>query len=85
VHGQQSRLPKRFPVGATYVVEGHSGHDGRFRVFLRYVQLPNGTLICLASEFRPSRVSARDRALKSGSLEVFFSSCIANDIVESEL
>ena len=42
------RLPKSFPIGTTYVVEGHvvEGHGdeagGRFQVFSRYVVLPGG-------------------------------------------
>jgi hypothetical protein len=44
---QVSRLPKRFPVGTTYVVEGRGGEDGNLRVFSRYVVLPNGQRINL--------------------------------------
>jgi hypothetical protein len=45
-----SRLPKRFPVGTTYVVEGCSGEDGNLRVFSRYVVLPNGQRINLGAD-----------------------------------
>jgi len=38
-------LPKRFPVGARYVVEGRGGEDGHLRVFSRYVVLPGGQRI----------------------------------------
>jgi hypothetical protein len=38
-------LPKRFPVGARYVVEGRGGKDGHFLVFSRYVVLPDGRRI----------------------------------------
>jgi hypothetical protein len=48
---QQSRLPKRFPVGTTYVVEGRGGEDGHLRVFSRYVVLPNGERINLEADF----------------------------------
>ena len=40
-----SRLPRRFPVGATYVVEGYGGDEGNFRVIARYVVLPGGRRI----------------------------------------
>ena len=29
-----SRLPRRFPVGAKYVVEGYGGEEGKLRVTL---------------------------------------------------
>ena len=45
-----SRLPKRFPVGTTYVVEGCGGEDGNLRVFLRYVLLPDGKRINLGAD-----------------------------------
>jgi hypothetical protein len=45
-----SRLPKRFPVGTTYVVEGHGGEDGHLRVFSRYVVLPDGQRINLGAD-----------------------------------
>jgi hypothetical protein len=41
----QNRLPHRFPVGATYVVEGFGGEDGVLRVVARYVVLPGGRRI----------------------------------------
>jgi hypothetical protein len=49
------RLPKSFPIGTTYVVEGHvvEGHGdeagGRFQVFSRYVVLPGGQRINIGS------------------------------------
>ena len=44
-----NRLPKRFPVGTTYVLEGRGGENGDLRVFSRYVVLPGGQRINLAS------------------------------------
>jgi hypothetical protein len=41
----QSRLPRRFPVGARYVVEGYGGEEGALRVIARYVVLPGGRRI----------------------------------------
>ena len=39
------RLPWRLPVGATYVVEGYGGGEGKLRVIARYLLLPDGTRI----------------------------------------
>ena len=46
-----NRLPKRFPIGTTYVVEGRGGDEGHLRVFSRYVVLPGGRRINLADDF----------------------------------
>ncbi len=58
---QTSRLPKRFPVGTTYVVEGHGGEDGNLRVFSRYVVLPNGQRINLGADLGSSAPSRARR------------------------
>ena len=42
---KSSRLPKRFPVGAAYVVEGRAGARGQLLVSSRYVVLPGGRRI----------------------------------------
>jgi len=47
---QSSPLPKRFPVGARYVVEGRGGEDGHLRVFSRYIVLPGGQRINIPSD-----------------------------------
>jgi hypothetical protein len=47
---QASPLPKRFPVGARYVVEGRGGEDGHLRVFSRYIVLPGGQRINVPSD-----------------------------------
>jgi hypothetical protein len=47
---QPSRLPKRFPVGTTYVVEGRSGEDGHLSVSSRYVVLPGGRRINIPAD-----------------------------------
>ena len=55
-------LPKRFPVGARYVVEGRGGEDGHLRVFSRYVVLPGGQRINIPSDlskFGAMSVNAR--------------------------
>ena len=63
---KRSHLPKRFPVGTTYVVEGHGGENGQLRVYSRYVVLPGGERINLAadlagavSQYRRSRGQRR--------------------------
>src|SRR5277367_5067573 len=40
-----SGLPRRFPVGAKYVVEGSRGEVENMRVIARYVLLPDGRRI----------------------------------------
>lgn len=57
-----SRLPKRFPVGTTYVVEGRGGEDGNLRVFSRYVVLPDGRRINLGADSVGSAPSRARRA-----------------------
>ena len=47
---QSTPLPKRFPVGARYVVEGRGGEDGDLRVFSRYIVLPGGQRINVPSD-----------------------------------
>ncbi len=37
-----SRLPKRFPVGSKYVIEGRGGGEGQLQVYSRYVEFPDG-------------------------------------------
>jgi len=49
IKGLPKALPHRFPVGATYVVEGSSGKDD-FRVISRYVVLPGGRRIDVPSD-----------------------------------
>jgi hypothetical protein len=39
-----NRLPKSFPVGTTYVVEGQGGEHGQLLVSSRYVVLPGGRI-----------------------------------------
>src|SRR5580704_15164639 len=47
---QSNPLPKRFPIGARYVVEGRGGEDGHLRVVSRYVVLPGGQRINIPSD-----------------------------------
>lgn len=63
------RLPSRFPVGATYVVEGSGGEDGNLRVTSRYVVLPGGRRVGISAVFdRP--VSARSTARRDDPLSL---------------
>jgi hypothetical protein len=52
-NGLPKHLPRRFPVGATYVVEGYGGEDGDLRVISRYVVLPGGCRINVPGAVRP--------------------------------
>jgi hypothetical protein len=65
---KRTRLPKRFPVGTTYVVEGRGGENGDLRVYSRYVVLPSGERINLGGDFArpaPPRVDRRARSRSS--------------------
>ncbi len=58
------RLPKRFPVGTRYVLEGVPGKEGQLQVISRMLVLPNGTRFDLtheSSRTRPRRSGARRR------------------------
>ena len=63
-----SRLPRRFPVGATYVVEGYGGDEWELRVIARYVVLPGGRRINVPSDL--SRHRRRRAPGLSGGLAV---------------
>ena len=71
---RSSKLPKQFPVGTTYVVEGRGGEAGDLRVFSRYVVLPGGRRINLTddSATNPVRASSprRRRPARAGSRTV---------------
>jgi hypothetical protein len=63
-----TRLPRRFPVGATYVVEGYSEKRGNLRVVARYVVLPDGHRINVPgdiSRLAPVRALALRRPTNS--------------------
>lgn len=64
-----SRLPKRFPVGTTYVVEGRGGEDGQLRVFSRYVVLPGGQRINVTNDFGGTASSRSRGRSRSGGAE----------------
>jgi len=53
------RLPRRFPVGATYVVEGYGTQESGLRVIARYVVLPGGRRINVPADLSRSAVPPR--------------------------
>src|ERR1700675_1999861 len=65
VDRQSSPLPKRFPVGARYVVEGRGGEDGHLRVFSRYVVLPGGQRINVPCELSKLGAKFGARSVKA--------------------
>ena len=60
-----SRLPRRFPVGAKYVVEGSGGEEGNLRVIASYVVLPGGRRINVPADLSQP-ASPRARAFRRG-------------------
>jgi hypothetical protein len=48
---RSSRVPRRLPIGAKYVVEGYGGEEGNLRVISRYVVLPGGNRINVPADF----------------------------------
>jgi hypothetical protein len=61
---KQGRLPKRFPVGTTYVVEGRGDPEGHLCVFSRYVVLPGGERINLGADLSVA-ATPRNRRIRS--------------------
>jgi len=67
VSRKRARLPKQFPVGTTYVVEGRGGEDGRLRVYSRYLVLPSGERINLGGDSARPAVARADRRTRNHS------------------
>lgn len=67
-------LPKKFPIGTTYVVEGRGGEAGALQVYSRYVVLPGGKRINLVDNSKPKAARAatprtrRSSRARTGSL-----------------
>jgi hypothetical protein len=60
-------LPKSFPVGAVYVVEGSGGDYGQLDVSARYVIMPGGKRIDVTAKPREAAsVRRRLRLVSSG-------------------
>lgn len=64
-------LPKKFPIGTTYVVEGRGGEAGALQVYSRYVVLPGGQRINLGDDAKATPAASprmrRPRGARSGS------------------
>ncbi len=58
------RLPRRFPVGATYVIEGYAAQEGDLRVISRYVVLPGGRRINVPADLSRPTASPRARVFR---------------------
>jgi len=54
-------LPRRFPVGTHYVVEGRGGGQGRLRIRLRYLEFPDGRHVELPVDLAHRARSRRRR------------------------
>jgi hypothetical protein len=65
---RSNRLPKSFPVGAVYVVEGRGDDYGRLSVSARYVIMPGGERIDIPAKPRePAAAPVRRRLRLVGS------------------
>jgi hypothetical protein len=62
-----SRLPRRFPVGTKFVIEGRRGGEGQVQVYSRYLEFPDGTFFPLPTHpvQRKSGASLRSRKSRS--------------------
>lgn len=58
------RLPKSFPVGAVYVVEGTGGDRGCLSVSARYVVMPSGKRIDVPAKPREAAAAPARRHLR---------------------
>jgi len=58
-----SRLPRRFPVGTRYVLEGVPAKEGQLKVISRLLVLPNGQQFDLTDD--PLDIQPRRRARRS--------------------
>jgi hypothetical protein len=62
---RSTRLPKSFPVGAVYVVEGSGGgDDGQLTVSARYVIMPGGKRIDVPAKTRKAAAEPARRHLR---------------------
>jgi hypothetical protein len=55
-------VPRRLPLGATYVVEGYGGGEGELRVIARYLLLPDGSRINVPGELSQQKSMGTQRA-----------------------
>ena len=61
---RSNRLPKTFPIGAVYVVEGTGGDHGRLSVSARYVIMPSGKRIDVPAKPRETAAAPARRHLR---------------------
>lgn len=61
---QAGRLPKRFPVGTKYVVEGKACGEGQVHIFSRYLVFPDGRCFDLPRNSPRSAPPAPRRAAR---------------------
>jgi hypothetical protein len=61
-------LPRSFPVGSVYVVEGSGGELGRLRVSSRYLLTPEGQRIELPVELGAGIARVLPRRVRNGRL-----------------
>ena len=61
---RSNRLPKSFPVGAVYVVEGSGGDRGRLDVSARYLVMPGGKRIDVPAKPREAPAAPVRRRLR---------------------
>jgi hypothetical protein len=54
-------LPKRFPVGTKFVIEGRPCGDGQVKVSSRYLEFPDGTCIRLPVDTAPHQAARAPR------------------------
>jgi hypothetical protein len=63
-----SKLPRRFPVGTKFVIEGRRGEKGKVQVVSRFLEFPDGTFFPLPARHVPAQlkpkapISRRQRA-----------------------
>jgi len=67
---KSNRLPKSFPVGTTYVVEGQGGEHGQLLVSSRYVVLPGGQRIEIAEMLGDGGYASKKQKPLAGLLEL---------------
>jgi hypothetical protein len=60
--GQCNRLPKHFPAGTIYVVEGCGGQDGSLRVSSRYIVMPGGRKVEIPADFQRALAARRGQS-----------------------
>jgi len=63
---RSSGLPRRFPVGTKFVIEGKPRGEGRVQVVRRYIEFPDGTFVRLPVQPDKSKAIPRRARKKPG-------------------